>query len=366
MPNASEPAPEQAPTPVPDATARRRSPTWLTGRLARRAFLVAGAIVLLVYPWGVQNGYYRYAGVLVIMYAALSTSWNLIGGFTGYVSLGHAAFFGLGAYGTAIGVVRLDLAHVVALLLSCVAVAVFAVVVGLAAVRVRGSSFVIVSIALVTMLSLVAQDARGLTGGSAGMRVPAISQGLERGELHVLFFYLFLALLALVLLTWWFIDRSRFGAGLKAIREDEDKAEALGVPTMAYKVAIFAISAVFTAAAGGLYGMWFGSLDPIFVFSIIVGANMVLMALLGGVRHLFGPLLGALIVAPANEYFLLTFGESQLHVVLSGAVLAIVVLFMPDGIIPAVRSLVRRFQPQAASIREQTQQQLHEREGVDV
>ncbi|HEY9410900.1 MAG TPA: hypothetical protein VIP77_15065, partial [Jiangellaceae bacterium] len=121
----------------------------------------------------------------------------------------------------------------------------------------------------------------------------------------------------------------------------------------------------FTAIAGGLYGMWFGNLDPIFLFSIIVGVNMVLMALLGGVRHLFGPLLGALIVAPANEYFLTRFGESQLHIVLSGAILAVVVLFMPDGIIPAVRTLLRRFRPEAASIREQTQAQLHDQQEVN-
>lgn len=349
---------------MPNDSERAGRPWW-SGRLLLRVALVAAAVALLAYPWLVPNSYLRYAGVLVIMYAALSTSWNLVGGFTGYVSLGHAAFFGLGAYATGLGVVRLGLDHVVALVLSALLTMVFAVVVGLAAVRVRGSSFVIVSIALVTMMSLIAQDARGLTGGSSGLRVPPISESLDRSGNHLLFFNLFLALLAVVLLTWRFIDRSRFGAGLKAIREDEDKAESLGVPTTAYKVAIFALSAGFTAIAGGLYGMWFGNLDPIFLFSIIVGVNMVLMALLGGVRHLFGPLLGALIVAPANEYFLTRFGESQLHIVLSGAILAVVVLFMPDGIIPAVRALLRRFRPEAASIREQTQAQLHDQQEVN-
>lgn len=335
-----------------------------TSPVLRRVLLVAMAVALLSYPWLVPNSYLRYAGVLVIMYAVLSTSWNLVGGFTGYVSLGHAAFFGLGAYGTGLGVVRLDLGHIPALLLSALGVMAFAVVAGLAAVRVRGSSFVIVSIAMVTMLSLIVQDARDITGGSSGLRVPPLSETLDRTDNHLLFYNLFVVLLALVLLTWWAIGRSRFGAGLKAIREDEDKAEALGVPTMAYKVAIFTLSAGFTALAGGLYGMWFGNLDPIFVFSIILGATMVLMALLGGVRHLFGPLLGALIVAPANEYFLIAFGESQLHIVLSGLVLAVVVLFMPDGVIPAVQKLYRRFQPAAASIREQSQAELHEREGA--
>lgn len=326
--------------------------------------MVAGAVALLAYPWLAPTSYLRYAGVLVIMYAVLATSWNLVGGFTGYVSLGHAAFFGVGAYGTAILVIKAGVPAVLALVLSTLMVIVFAVVVGLAAVRVRGASFVIVSIALVAMMSLIAQDARELTGGSSGLQVPALIAGLDRGSKHVLFFNLFAGLLFLALVTWWFIDRSRFGAGLKAIREDEDKAEALGVPTTAYKVTVLALSAGFTGLAGGLYGMWFGTLDPIFVFSIIVGANMVLMALLGGVRHLLGPTLGALIVAPTSEFFLLRFGETQLHIVLSGLLLAVVVLFMPDGIIPAVRGLVRRFGPAAASIREESQEQLRERTGA--
>jgi branched-chain amino acid transport system permease protein len=336
----------------------------MTVAAARRAAIVVAAAVLLVYPWIAPNSYMRYAGVLVVMYAVLATSWNLVGGFTGYVSLGHAAFFGLGAYGTGILIIDLAVPHVLALAISTVGVVVFAVIVGLAAVRVRGASFVIVSIALVTMMSLIAQDARELTGGSSGLRVPPISEDLDRTSNHLLFFNLFAVLLLLATLTWWFIDRSRFGAGLKAIREDEDKAEALGVPTTAYKVAVFALSAGFTGVAGGLYGMWFGNLDPIFVFSIIVGANMVIMALLGGVRHLFGPTVGALIVAPASEYFLTRFGETQIHIVFSGVLLGIVVLFMPDGIIPKVRALLRRFGPVSSSIREETQQELRDRQGV--
>jgi branched-chain amino acid transport system permease protein len=323
--------------------------------------VVAAAAALLSYPWLAPNSYLRYAGVLTVMYAGLSTSWNLVGGFTGYVSLGHAAFFGLGAYGTGVAVTDLDLPHVAALALSTVGAVGFAAVVGLAAVRVRGASFVIVSVALVAMMSLIAQEARDLTGGSSGLRVPPFSESLDRTANHVLFFNLFAAVLGLALLTWWFIDRSRFGAGLKAIREDEDKAEALGVPTTAYKVVVFALSAGFTGLAGGLYGIWFGNLDPIFVFSIVLGANMVLMALFGGVRHLFGPTVGALIIVPASEYFLNQHGETQLHVVLSGALLALVVLFMPEGIIPSVRALLRRHGPSAASIREETEAELRDR-----
>ncbi|HEU4424594.1 MAG TPA: branched-chain amino acid ABC transporter permease, partial [Pilimelia sp.] len=223
-----------------------------------------------------------------------------------------------------------------------------------AAMRVRGASFVIVSIALVAMMNLLVQGWRSLTGGSIGLRVPTPFRGYTRAETHIIFFYLFLGLLVLTLLTWWFIDRSRFGSGLKAVREDEDKAESLGVPTAGFKVAAFGLSAFFVALAGGLYALWFRSLDPIFVFSIIIGAYMVLMSLLGGVRYLFGPLLGALIVVPAGEYFLVSLGETQIHLTATGVLLAVVVLFMPDGIIPAVAKLLGLRRAPEASIREET------------
>jgi branched-chain amino acid transport system permease protein len=332
-----------------------------TSPVTRRAAIGVLIAIGLLYPWMAPNTYLLYAGVLTLMYAVLATSWNLIGGFTGYISLGHAAFYGLGAYGTAILVIDHGMHHALALVLSTLGTVVFAAVVGLAAVRARGASFVIVSIALVSMLSLIAQDWRELTGGSIGLTVPSFSESLSREDNHLLFFYLFAGVLLLALFTWWFVDRSRFGAGLKAIREDEDKAEALGVPTTAYKVVAYALSAGFTGLAGGLYGIWYGRLDPVLIFSILVGANMVLMSLLGGVRHLFGPVLGALIVAPAGEYFLIRFGETQLHIVLSGALLGLVVLFMPNGIIPAVRALLRRFGPTASSIREESQEELRER-----
>jgi branched-chain amino acid transport system permease protein len=284
----------------------------------------------------------------------LATSWNLVGGFTGYVSLGHSAFFGLGAYGTALLITRAQWHWSVALLASAALIAVFAAIVGVAAMRVRGASFVIVSIALVAMMNLLVQGWRSLTRGSMGLRVPIQFRELDRAQTHILFFYLFLALLALALFCWWYIDRSRFGMGLKAVREDEDKAESLGVPTAGFKVAAFALSALFVALAGGLYAVWFRSLDPIFMFSILIGSYMVLMSLLGGVRYLFGPLLGALIVAPAGEYFLVNLGETQIHLTATGLLLGIVVLFMPEGIIPAAAKLIGLRKPPEASIREET------------
>lgn len=324
--------------------------------------LAVGAVLLLAVPFMAPNAYILSASVVVLSYAVLATSWNVVGGFTGYISLGHAAWFGLGAYGTGLLIARAGVPSFLALALAGVIVAAIAVPVGIAALRVRGASFVIVSIALVLVLLLVFQSWGDFTGGSNGLVVPRPFPDLRRPEHHLVFYYLFAALLAAVLAVWWAFDRSRFGLALKAVREDEDKAQALGVPTFAYKLAAYVVSALFTGLGGGLYALWFGDLDPIFQFSILVGSYMVLMALLGGVRHLFGPLLGAVVVGTAIEYFKIQFGDTQFHLVATGVLLAVVVLFMPDGVIPAVRGLLERFRPQQTSIREVTAAELLERD----
>ncbi|WP_422768718.1 branched-chain amino acid ABC transporter permease [Plantactinospora sp. WMMC1484] len=326
------------------------------------AVLVLAAAVLSFPSWA-PNPYILSAGVVVLNYAVLSTSWNFVGGFTGYISLGHGALAGLGGYATGLLVVRAGLPSFVALAVAALLVAAFAVPVGFAALRVRGASFVIVSIALVLILLLVFQSWASFTGGSRGLVVPRPFPGLLRPEHHRVFFYLFAALLAVALLVWWLVDRSRFGLGLKAIREDEDKAESLGTPTFAYKLVVFVVSAGFTGLAGGLYALWFGDLDPVFQFSILTGSYLVLMALLGGVRQLFGPLVGALVVGIGLEYFKVEFGNTPLHLVATGLLLALVVMFMPDGVLPAIAALADRLlRPAQGSIREVSAAELRERD----
>lgn len=341
------------------------SETDVMHRLARYApvLRMGGVSALIVIglsvPSALGNPYLLSAAVVILNYALCATGWNFMGGFTGYISFGHAAYFGLGAYGTALLINRLDLAPFLAVALAVLIVSVIAVPVGFAALRLRGASFVIGTIAFVLIILLVFQSWNSFTGGSSGMEVPRPFPELTRPEHHLRFYYLYLGLLAFALLLWWLIDRSQFGLRLKGIREDEDKARALGVPTMEYKVVAFVLSAAFTAAAGGLYALWFGDLDPVFQFSILLGAYMVLMALVGGIRSLFGPLLGAVIVGYALEYFKLNYGDTQIHLAATGLLLVLVVLFMPDGIIPGARELANRhLRSGQTSIREQTQEEL--------
>jgi branched-chain amino acid transport system permease protein len=324
--------------------------------------LVAAGILVLAFPQLAPDPFILSVGVVIASYAALAVSWNFVGGFTGYISLGHAAYSGLGGYATALLIIEAGWNPWLSLVAGAVGVALFAVPIGIASLRVRGASFVIVSIALVLILLLVSQSWADVTGGSNGLRVPRpFGEDVLRPEQHERFFYLHVGLVVVALAVWWAIDRSRFGTGLKAIREDEDKAQALGVPTFAYKLAVFVISAFFTALAGGMYALWFGSLDPIFQFSILVGSYMVLMSLLGGIRSLLGPVVGAVIVGYALEFFKAQYGDTQFHLVALGLLLALVVLFMPDGVLPGLGSLVERFRPEkASSIREMTAAELLE------
>lgn len=311
----------------------------------------AVAAVLAASPLVVTNSYYRYAGVLMVMFMVMATSWNLVGGFTGYVSLGHAAFFGFGAYSTGLiaGNSRLS---VVLALLATVAIG-FAVgcVIGAVALRARGASFVIVTIALVYMGALLAQGLRSLTGGSRGLDVTRLYAFETRAGRHAAYLVTFAVLLAAVLALWNYIDGSKFGMGLKAVREDEDRAQSLGVNTTAFKVVAFAMSASMVAVSGGLYATWTGFIDPIFVFGVQISAQLVLMSLLGGTRSLWGPALGAAIIVPGSEFFLVNLPEY--HLLAMGLALAAVVMLMPNGVIPTVDAAVARHRPPSASIREE-------------
>ncbi|GAB2617819.1 branched-chain amino acid ABC transporter permease [Pseudactinotalea suaedae] len=349
MPNDSEVRTAVAP---PGSTAVARLRSLGSGRTGPLVGIVVVIAVLATWPLLAANPYMLSAGVIVLNFAVFATAWNLMGGLTGYVSLGHIAFFGLGSYGTGLAVIHLGINSFVAVLLAAIVVGLISLLVGWAALRVRGASFVIVTIAIVLVLLLVFQSWRSVTGGSSGLVVPRPFPDMLRPEHHRVFFYIFLGLLALVLVSYLVVDRSRLGQALKAIREDEDKAQSLGIPTALLKLAAFGISCFLTAIAGGVYALWFGDLDPIFQFDVVLSSQIALMALLGGVRYLFGPLVGAIIVGSALEYFLLNFGETQFHLVATGLLLVAVVLFAPDGVLALGAALIRRLGPSATSIRE--------------
>jgi branched-chain amino acid transport system permease protein len=282
--------------------------------------------------------------VFTMMYVGLATAWNIMGGYTGYISLGHAGFFGFGASTLGLLLARLGIAggYTPFLLVPAagLATAILALGIGWFALRTRAATFVIVTIAFMFMLQLLAENLVSLTGGGAGLSFPVPRWG---GDFFAIpFYYVMLALAVLGVATSWWIRRSKFGLGLLAIRDDEDKALAVGVPTRAFKLAAFVISAALVGMIGAVYGYYITYIYPQFVVDPLIGISMVLMVFFGGLGTLSGPVLGAIVLAWSQLQFAYHFGASRLYLVLYAAVFLVVILLLPRGVVPSVRELVAR------------------------
>ena len=285
------------------------------------------------------------------MYAALATAWNLIGGFSGYLSLGHVAFFGIGAYANAIAFQHLGLASGYGpfLLLPAIGLgtALIALPIGWLAFRTRAATFAIVTLTLVFVGQQLAFNLHSLTGGSPGISMPLPPFALSHFELP--FYLAMLAVFGAAMLVCWWVRASNLGLLLFAIRDDEDRARGLGVHTTAVKVAVFAASAALVAMAGGVWAYYIGFIYPQFAFDPLITIGMVLMAYLGGKGTLWGPVLGAFILVPAQQYLAYRLGASQLYLVGYAAVFLCVMLVLPRGILPTLadRIAAHRARPAA-------------------
>jgi branched-chain amino acid transport system permease protein len=304
------------------------------------ALLLAAAIA---FPLVFSNPAVTTIAFITLYFAISATSWNIFAGYTGYIALGHAVFFGTGAYalalmcqdwhiqGTALG------GYLPFLLLPVCGVlaAVVAVPIGAIALRARGHAFVVITIAIFFIFQLMAYNLRDFTNGSTGLSLPIPPWGGYTYNLP--FFYVGLGILVLAYATSWFIRNSKFGLGLLAIRDDEDRARGLGVKTGPSKLVAFVISAFFVGMAGGLWAYFIESVRPEFAFDALFDVALALTTFLGGAGTLGGPLLGTLLLMPAQQYFALEYGTSGLYLIVYGALFLVVLLLLPEGIIPTLR-----------------------------
>ena len=209
------------------------------------------------------------------------------------------------------------------------------------ALRTRGPSFVIMTIAFLFLLQIVATNWRSLTGGTAGITPPLPMWNIAYQNWP--FYYVLAGLLGLSLLMSWRIRRTKFGMGLVAMREDEDKAATVGVNTPVYKLLGFVASAVFVGMAGAVYGYYLAFMDPIGMFNILLSVQILLSMLLGGRGTLFGPVLGAFLIEPLNEWSNNNLGGGNARLLIFGGLMALVVIFLPRGIIPTTRTYIERW-----------------------
>jgi branched-chain amino acid transport system permease protein len=312
----------------------------VTGRVSRaglaRAFGVFAPLTLA--PFVFSQHWVVNIGIFVVMYAALATAWNLIGGFSGYLSLGHVAFFGLGAYANALVFQHIGLAAgygpFLMVPLIAVGVALVSIPIGWLALRTRAATFAIVTLTLVFVGQQLAFNLHSLTGGSSGTSMPLPPFALSHYELP--FYLVMLGVFALAMLVCWWVRDSYLGLLLFAIRDDEDRARGLGVHTTAVKVAALAVSAGLVGMTGAVWAYYIGFIYPQFAFDPLITIGMVLMAYLGGKGTLWGPALGAFILVPAQQYLAYRLGASELYLVGYSAVFLVVMLLMPRGILPSL------------------------------
>ena len=301
------------------------------------------AILALILPLIAPDPATTGMAVFTVMYVGLASAWNIMGGYTGYISLGHAAFFGFGAYSFGLMINHLNMAPgylpFVLVPVAGLLTAALAVGIGWVALRTRAATFVIVTIAFMFMLQLLGENLVKLTGGGAGLALP-YSHDWGGDFFNIPYYYAMLALAVLTIGVSWWIRRSKFGLGLLAIRDDEDKALAVGVPTRSFKLTAFVISAVLVGMIGAVYAYYVTYLYPQFAFDPLIGISMVLMAFLGGLGTVSGPVIGALLLEPAQMEFAYRFGASRLYLVFYAAVFLIVILLLPRGIVPSVADLV--------------------------
>ena len=323
-------------------------PAGRRGTLLRLGGLAVLLIIAAIFPLVITNALYTQFAVDTLIFMAAAVAWNLFSGFSGYISLGQAVFFGTGAY--TVGLLtnhwKVIGGTIFALLpLGGLAAAVVAIPFGLIALRVRRHTFVVITIAIFFIFQLMAYNF-AFTGGNQGVSSPFFLW--NAADYNNPFYYVGLIIAVGAIVLAWLIRNSRFGLQLLAIRDDEDRARGLGVRAMRVKLTAFIISGFITGMIGGLWWFFIGQALPETAFDPNFDLSVVLMAFLGGLGTLAGPVLGALILEPLQQWEAITFTNGFVAEVSLGVILLLVILFLPRGIIPTGKELLMKWQARRA------------------
>jgi branched-chain amino acid transport system permease protein len=280
--------------------------------------------------------------VFTVIFMVATTSWNIFSGYSGYLALGHAVFFGSGGYAVALAARDWHVPGgwtVFALLpFGGLIAAAIAIPVGLVALRVRRHTFVVITIAIFFIFQLAAFNL-GFTGGTSGILLPFAP--FSAANYNRPFYYVALVILVATVLLSWAVRRSRFGLQLLAIRDDEDRARGLGVKTGRVKLSAFVISAFPVGMVGGLYFYFLGQIFPQFAFDPLFDVSLALMGFLGGIGTLTGPLLGALVLESMQQYLTQRFSGTGTYLIAYGVLFLVVILLLPRGVIPTISQTIR-------------------------
>lgn len=310
------------------------------------AWVLHGSLLAigLVFPLLFPSPFMVNFGVLALFYAFIGQSWNIAGGFAGQLSFGHVVFFGAGAYTATILQLRFGLNPWWGLPASAAAGAIVGWVIAFLSFRagLKGSYFALITLAFAEVLRIVANSVE-ITGGGLGMLIPsrpsaANFQFPERTG----FYYLMLALTVMSVLIAIWLKRSRFGAQLAAIRENEDSARALGIDAFNEKIKVLMLSGALAGVGGCFFAQYFLYIDPSIVFGVDKSVEMLLVSMIGGAGTVYGPLVGAVLLAGISDVTRTMTDIQGLSLVLYGGLLVIIIAFLPNGLIDLFKRVRRR------------------------
>jgi len=308
---------------------------------ARQAWLLHGSLLLvaLVFPFVFSSSFAVNLGVMALFYAFIGQSWNISGGFAGQLSFGHVAFFGAGAYAAAIVQMRWGLSPWVGLPAAAIAGGLVGGIIAVLSFRagLKGSYFALITLAFAEVLRILANSV-DITGGGLGMLIPAKPgaanfQFPERREFYFLMLLLTVGSIALAL---W-LKRSRFGARLAAIRENEDAAKALGIDVFREKVKVMVLSGALCGIGGCFFTQYYLYIDPSIAFGMDKSVEMLLVSMIGGAGTVYGPLIGSVLLAVINESARALTTIQGLSLVIYGVLLVIIIAMLPNGLVDLFR-----------------------------
>jgi branched-chain amino acid transport system permease protein len=299
-------------------------PAW-EGQLPRvyLALLIITVVALLIYPRS-ASAYHITLALTVMLTVTLATSWNIISGYAGYISFGHAGFFGIGSYVGALLIYHDAMPWIPAMIVSGLATAFVALLIGYPTLRLRGPYFAITMLGLSELARVVVPAWDSVTRGGLGVYLPILRDTTPN-------YYAMLVLTVVAVVVSYLIGTSRFGLRLRSIRDDEVAAEAMGINTTGYKMTAFVISSFFPGVAGAIYARHVGFIDPVTVFAVLWSIRAIATAIVGGQGTIIGPIIGAVALTLVSEQVWAS--DPNLYQVIYGGIIVLVVIFIPGGVI---------------------------------
>lgn len=314
--------------------------------IANSLFLWFGLILIVILLPFFLPPYFIHVLVMILFYAYLGTSWNILGGYAGQFSFGHAAFFGIGAYASTLAFVNWGISPWLGMIFGGLLGMLLGLLIGSLCFHygLRGPYFALATLAFSELLRLISLNL-DLTGKAMGILIPLKGNAPFSFQHESKIFYYFVILLMFIGVLWITrcIDKGKFGDYFTAIREDEDSAEAIGVDTFAYKLLAILISGFLTALGGTFYAQYFLYIDPAITFGVGNSIEIFLRPIVGGMGTVYGPLIGASVLGPLGEVTRGLLGGYQgVHLMIYGAILVSVIIFLPNGIYGWLRSLKKK------------------------